>query len=273
MGIGLIEDKEVVDMKVALVQMTVTAGDVEGNRRRGVEMARTAAKQAEVVVLPEIWTTGYSLGRVQEWAEDENGPTVSALAAVARATGAMVIAGSIPQKRAGQVFNGVFVINGAGEVVSDYQKLHLCSLYRENSFFAPGMRRSLFSIGGVMAGVAVCYDLRFPELFRTLALDGARVIFVPAEWPTVRGTHWRVLNQARAIENQVFVCAVNCVGRHRDDVFYGHSLVIAPTGEIIAEGPDEKEDIIYCELDPALVDKEQARLKAWRDRRPDMYGC
>lgn len=260
-------------MKVALVQMTVTAGDVEGNRRRGVELVREAAKQAEVVVLPEIWTTGYSLGKVAEWAETESGPTVSALAAIARSANVTVITGSIPHQREGQIFNSAFVINGAGELVTDYQKLHLCSIFKENRFFAPGMHRPVFSIGGVTAAVAICYDLRFPELFRALAIDGAKVIFVPAEWPAVRGNTWRVLNQARAIENQVFICAVNCVGAHRGEPFYGHSMVVAPDGEVIAEGAGDQEDIVYCELDLALLDKVRAALTAWDDRRPDMYGC
>jgi len=259
-------------MKVALVQMTVVAGDVEGNRRRGVEMVRTAAKQAEVIVLPEIWTTGYSLKNLDKWAEEENGPTVSELAAVARSAQVTVIAGSIPHKHLGQIYNSVFVINRAGELVSDYQKLHMCSIFNEELFFVPGKRRTVFSIDGVTGGVAVCYDLRFPELFRDMVLDGARVIFVPAEWPTVRGNHWRVLNQARAIDNQVFICAANCVGKHRDMEFYGHSMVIAPDGEIIAEAAGE-ENIIYCEFDPARVDTVRAGLKVWNDRRPDMYGC
>lgn len=260
-------------MKVALVQMTVVSGDVEGNRRRGVELVQEAAKQAEVVVLPEIWTTGYALRNVADSAEELGGATISQLAAVARSANVTVVAGSIPHKHLGQIYNSVFVISPTGEVVSDYQKLHMCSMYKEHTFFAPGQHRSVFDIGGVKAGVAVCYELRFPELFRSLTMDGAQVIFVPAEWPTARGNHWRVLNQARAIENQVFICAVNCAGQHRSDVFYGHSMVIAPNGEIAAEGAEEKEDIVYCQLDMALVEKVRGSLRVWDDRRPDMYGC
>ncbi|MDR3561040.1 MAG: carbon-nitrogen family hydrolase [Negativicutes bacterium] len=258
-------------MKVALVQMQVVAGDVDGNRRRGVELTAEAAANADIVVLPEIWTTGYSLKNLAEWAEDTSGPTITALADIARRTKTTVIAGSIPYKQGGRTYNSVFVLDESGKVISDYQKLHMCSIFGEERFFAPGERRSVFTVGGVKAGVAICYDLRFPELFRALASDGAEVIFVPAEWPAARLNHWRVLNQARAIENQVFICAVNCVGRHRDTAFNGHSMVVAPNGDILVEG-DEEEGINYCTIDLAMVGAVRSMLNAWDDRRPDLFG-
>ncbi len=147
----------------------------------------------------------------------------------------------------------------------------MCSFLGEDRFFAPGRQRSVFGIDGTTAGLAVCYDLRFPELFRALASDGARIVFLPAEWPAGRARNWRVLNQARAIDNQIYICAVNCVGRHKEIDFYGHSMVVAPDGDILAEG-GEDEDIIYCEVDPAMVGTVRAGWNVWADRRPDVYG-
>jgi predicted amidohydrolase len=257
-------------MRVALVQMKVTAGDVAGNRRRGTDLARAAAKNAEVVVLPEIWTTGFSLTNLDKWAEQVPGPTFADLAAIARDAGAAIIAGSVPRKTGGRIYNNAIVIDAAGNIAADYQKLHLCSYLGEDRYFAPGNKRVVFDLGGTKAGLAVCYDLRFPELFRALAIDGAQIIFIPAEWTASRARNWRVLNQARAIDNQIYICAVNCVGRHREFEFHGHSMVVAPDGDIIAEGGAD-EEIIYCQVEPAMIETVRAARNVWNDRRTDMY--
>lgn len=259
-------------MKVALIQMKVTAGDVEGNRERAFRLVEKAAdkEKAEVIILPEIWTTGYALRDIESWAEDVTGPTIFGLSYISRKYSVHIITGSIPVRRDGQIFNGASVIAPNGEIIDEYQKIHLFSMMKEERFFTPGARRSVFSINGVKAGLAICYDLRFPELFRSLAIEGAEVIFVPAEWPATRGEHWRLLNQTRALENQVFICAINCSGEHKGQPFYGHSMVVAPTGEVLAEG-DSEEAIICCELDVSLVGKTRQAMSVWQDRRPELY--
>jgi len=140
----------------------------------------------------------------------------------------------------------------------------------EDRFFAAGDRRCLFSVDGVRAGLTICYDLRFPELFRSLTKEGAQVIIMPSEWPAARAEHWQTLIRARAIENQVYVCAVNCVGEHRGKPFCGQSLLIAPGGEIVASGGAE-EAIVYGEIDTAVVDGARETMKVWQDRRPEVY--
>ncbi|WP_312202271.1 carbon-nitrogen family hydrolase [Anaerospora hongkongensis] len=257
-------------MKVALIQMQVTAGDVAGNRARGLAMAREAAQKAEVIVLPEIWTVGYALKNIDQWAEDQAGPTITALQQIAVDAQATIITGSLPYRKDGQIYNGAFVINPAGEIVGDYQKVHLFNLMGEQRFFAPGNKRCTFPLQQTTAGLTICYDLRFPELYRATTQDGATIIFVPAEWPASRGSHWRTLLQARAIENQIYICAVNCVGQHRDNVFYGHSMIISPTGDIIAEGT-ETEAIIYGEIDIDVVEQVRKSMSVWPDRRPELY--
>lgn len=257
-------------MKVALVQMMVVAGDVMGNRRRGIAMADEAAKQAKVVVLPEIWTTGYALRQVAELAETETGPTITALSEIASRSGTTIIAGSLAMRVGDKIYNRSVVIGPNGSIIAGYEKLHLFSMMGEERFFAPGNRRVEFDLAEMKAGMAICYDLRFPELFRNLALDGAQVIFLPAEWPTIRAGHWDLLVRARAVENQVYICAVNCVGEHRGSPFYGHSMLVGPDGQILAEGNDT-EGIIYGEMEGAVVAEVRENMRVWQDRRPEVY--
>lgn len=257
-------------MKVAMVQMRIIAGDVAGNRSRGLTMADEAAANADVVVLPEIWTTGYALRQVATLAEDENGPTLTGLRAIAARRAATIVAGSLPLRRHGKVYNEAVAISPDGATVASYAKIHLFSMYGEERFFAGGDRRGLFTAAGMKAGLAVCYDLRFPELFRALTAEGAQIIFLPSEWPAARIEPWLTLNRARAMENQVYMCAVNCVGEHRGGPFGGQSLLIGPGGEIVAAG-EAGEAIVYGEADPAVVADTRENMKVWQDRRPETY--
>jgi len=257
-------------MRIAMVQMRIDAGDVTANRERGLAMAEEAAGRADVVVMPEIWTTGYALRQVALLAEDDKGPTLTGLKAIAARHGATIVAGSLPLRRHGKVYNEAVAVGPAGTTVASYAKVHLFSMYGEERFFAAGDRLCIFSAAGMNAGLAVCYDLRFPELFRSLTAGGALMIFLPSEWPTVRLEAWRTLNRARAMENQVYMCAVNCVGEHRGGPFGGHSLLIGPGGEILADGGRE-EGIVYCEADPAVVAATREGMKVWQDRRPEVY--
>lgn len=257
-------------MKVALVQLEVRSGDVESNRQHGLTLAREAADKADIIVLPEIWTTGYGLRNIEQDAEDENGPTITALRELAKTSGRLIISGSIPLRQNNRIYNGLVAINEKGEIICDYQKIHLFSLFNEANFFAAGDKRCVFETNGLKAGAVICYDIRFPELIRSMAMSGAQIIFVPAEWPAARGMHWRLLNQARAVENQVFVCAVNCVGEHKGSPFYGHSMIIDPNGEILAEG-SEQQEIVYGEIDLSLIDRVRSNMTVWKDRRPEMY--
>lgn len=253
-----------------MIQMTVRAGDVAANRSHGLALIDEAAATADAVVLPEIWTTGYALRQVAEMAEDEDGPTLSGVREAAVRHGVTVVAGSLPIRRGGQIYNKAVVIGPDGQTIAAYEKLHRFSMMGEERFFAAGPSRCSFALGDLPAGLAICYDLRFPELFRSLALDGAQIIFLPAEWPTARGEHWLTLTRARAIENQLYLCAVNCVGEHRGSPFFGHSLLIGPSGELVAAGSDE-EAIVYGDIDPAAVAAARTDMTVWPDRRPDAY--
>lgn len=260
-------------MKVGLIQMEVLPGEVEKNRRKALAlMGRAVAQGCRLVVLPEIWTTGYALNNIDDLAEPIDGKTLTAMRDFAREQAVEVIAGSIPIQDGGKVYNTAFALDRSGHILASYRKIHLFSLMGEERFFQPGESTALFELSIGKAAMIICYDIRFPELTRTLAVKGAGVLFVPAQWPSLRGDHWRALNIARAIENQMFVLAVNCVGKHKHNVFYGHSMIIDPWGKVLVEG-DDQEMVLTAEIDWAMVDDVRAKMPVFADRRPDVYIC
>lgn len=257
-------------MRVALIQMEIALGQPDENRARAAALVREAAQGADLVILPEMWTTGYALKRLRGNLADRDGePTGSLLAGLARECG-IYLAGSTADERDGSVYNSATVYGPDGNRLAEYAKVHLVPMMEEDIYLAPGERLAMADLGGVQAGLAICYDLRFPELFRTLALAGAQLMLIPAEWPLQRLHHWRTLIVARAIENQCFVLACNRVGSDGANQFPGHSMVVDPWGNILAEG-GEGEEIVRATLDLSQVADVRFRVPVFRDRRPDLY--
>lgn len=259
-------------MKVGLIQMDIVLGDIGANQAKALSMMTTAVHQkSELLVLPELWSTGYRLDRIHELAEPANGPTLQLLKKFARENRIEIITGSIAELRDGKVYNSAFVLNSKGETVAQYSKIHLVGLMQEDRYMTPGNRRCLFDLGCGKAGLIICYDLRFTELPRTMALEGCQTLFVPAEWPSCRGKHWVILNTARAIENQMCVIAVNRVGSDDNNAFYGHSMIINPWGEVLAEGSETAEEVIVVDVDFASMAEIRQRIPVFKDRRPQCY--
>ena len=258
-------------MKAALVQLEVRERAKAENVRRGLKLAAEAATSCDLLLLPEVWTTGYSLGHLVQEAEEPDGPVLKELQAVAAREECAIVAGSVPLFRDGLVYNSSVAINKKGEVVHTYDKVHLFGLFHEETFFAPGNDFSVYDLDGVKCGSTICYDLRFPELYRHLALQGAELFFCPAEWPTARGDIWRLLAQARAAENHAWLLAVNCAGTFKGAPFFGHSIAIDPMGKIVAEAGEE-EEILYVDIDLALVKKVRQRLNALADVRRELIS-
>lgn len=256
-------------MKLALLQLAVQEKNKAGNVAHALELVRAAAPEHDLLVLPEVWTTGYSLGHLAEEAETEDSPLLAELAGIAAAEHCAIVAGSVPMRREQQIYNTSVAIDSTGRMVNFYDKVHLFGLFNEADFFAPGNNFRAYELDGLCCGSTICYDLRFPELFRHLALQGAQLIFCPAEWPEARGDIWRLLAQARAAENHTFVVAVNCAGSFKGAPFFGHSMVIAPTGKILAEAGQE-EEVISCEIDLAEIDRVRSRLNALADVRKEL---
>ncbi|RXS92049.1 carbon-nitrogen family hydrolase [Geobacillus sp. PK12] len=258
-------------IRIACLQLDIAFGDPNENERRAESAIESAVKDgANIIVLPELWTTGYDLTRLDEIA-DEGAERAKAFASrLAQAHSIHLVAGSVAKKTTTGVTNTMIVADRNGQIVSEYSKLHLFQLMDEHLYLQPGSSLGLFSLDGLSCAGVICYDIRFPEWIRAHALAGAEVLFVVAEWPLPRLHHWRTLLMARAIENQCYVVACNRAGRDPNNVFAGHSLVIDPWGEVIAEA-DEKPGILSADIDPALVADVRARIPVFADRRPHDY--
>jgi len=254
------------------VQMDVAYGDIEANHSKArAFIAEGLARGAELFVFPELWTTGYKLKDIADLSETLAGRTIAMLCRTARENNIAIVAGSIPELCDGKIYNTACAIGKDGRIVGRYRKIHLIGLMEEDLYLSPGQEQCTFPIDSTTAGLIICYDLRFPELSRALALTGARILFVCAEWPSVRGNHWRMLNIARAIENQIFVIAVNRVGRDPDNVFFGHSLAVDPWGEILVEGSETQEELLVVDIAPEFADNVRSRVPVFQDRRPACY--
>lgn len=266
-------------MRVAAVQLN-SGNDKAGNLERAERLVRAAAADgAELVALPEKWNLLAAGDELLAGAEPLGGPSLTAARAWARQLGIHLLAGSIAERGEGErAFNASVLIGPDGEDLAVYRKIHMFDVdaggvsYRESEHEQPGSEVVTAPLGELIAGLSVCYDLRFPELFRILAVRGARLLTVPSAFTAVTGRdHWEVLLRARAIENQAFVLAPNQVGQappHFDS--FGHSAIVDPWGTVLAVAGDE-ECFVAADLDLAEQDRVRESLPALANRRPRAY--
>jgi predicted amidohydrolase len=262
----------------------MNSGDDKGKNVRdaldGID--RAAATGASLVVLPEVWTyLGPETGR-RDAAETIPGPLSDALADRARRHGLYVHAGSVYELVAGEprLYNTSVVYDPNGSEVARYRKIHLFDVdldsdtaYNESNDVAPGDEIVTFEINGVTVGLAICYDLRFPELFRILALRGAEVIILPAAFTMVTGKdHWEPLIRARAIENSVYIVAPAQVGQHPPGLWcFGRSMVVDPWGVVTAQATDQP-TVLTSHLDLGYVEAVRRQVPSLKNRLPDRYA-
>nr|WP_047152139.1 carbon-nitrogen family hydrolase [Aneurinibacillus tyrosinisolvens] len=259
--------------QIALCQMDIRFGDPVLNQKkvRGFfEQAASLDKKPDIIIFPELWNTGYDLTRLDDIADPEGKQTKELLSELSRQHQVYTIGGSVAEKRETGTFNASFVFSPEGEIIHTYRKAHLFRLMEEEKYLLPGESLAGFTLDGMPALLQICYDIRFPEGIRSGALAGAEVLFVAAEWPHPRLAHWRQLLIARAIENQMYVVACNRAGTDPRNTFCGHSMIIDPWGEVIAEG-EEEEAIVTGEIDRALVSEVRGRIPVFSDRRTDLY--
>ena len=266
-------------MRAAGVQLNST-DDRAGNIATAERLVRDAAADgAAFVALPEKWNLLAGGAQLLAEAEPLDGPTLTAARGWAAELGIHLLAGSIAAAAGERVHNTSVLIGPDGSDLAVYRKIHMFDVlvggvaYRESEFEDPGEEIVTASLGEAELGMTVCYDLRFPELYRILALRGARLITVPSAFTAVTGRdHWEVLLRARAIENQVFVIAPNQIGEappHYDS--YGHSAIVDPWGKILAIAPDE-ECFIAADLDLGAQDEVRDSLPSLANRRPEAYS-
>ncbi len=257
-------------LTLALAQMDVRPGQRDVNLGRALDLAAQAhAARADILLLPELWLDGYDLTRAQEWASPLGEGAFAQQANLARLA-QLHVAGSLLERHSRGISNTATLYSPQGELVAAYRKVHLFGPMHEPRHLTAGDHLCLCDTPWGPMGLAICYDLRFPEVFRTLALAGALVILLPAQWPSRRIAAWDVLTRARAIENEVYVAACNRTGRDGEVDFPGHSLIVDPWGNVRAQG-DTHEQIVVAEVDLDEIPKARRFLTVFADRRPAAY--
>lgn len=258
--------------KIALIQMNVALGDIEKNYTHAEElMTKAATEGTDILVLPETWNTGFfPKENLKELADAEGKRTKAFLSAFAKKHTLYIMGGSVSTLREGKIYNTSYTVNREGEIINEYTKIHGFSPSGEPDFYTGGTQINTFTIDGITCATIVCYDLRFCELVRLLAIHGVDLLFVPAHWPLIRKHHWVTLNTARAIENQFFLCAVNACGKAEDTQYGGNSLLLDPWGETLCH-LGENEEIAHGTIDLDILKDIRERIHVFRDRRPELY--
>ena len=262
-------------MKIVAIQMKVALKQVEHNYANAETWVRKAADSgADVVVLPEMWSGGFITADLDERLADVDGQRAQAfLSQLAGELKINIVGGSVATKKGNNYFNTCYVADRQGCIIADYDKAHLFSFAGENDRYSSGNKLVIFKLDGIDCGIIICYEIRFPEWSRKQALAGTEILFVPAEWPLSRVGHWRVLNQARAIENQIFLVAVNGCGEAvKDQQNAGNSMIIDPLGNLLADaGAEPEEKLISANVDLAELNKVRNNMTVFTDRRTDLY--
>jgi predicted amidohydrolase len=268
-------------LRVACVQVESGADEAGSLARADGLVERAAEAGAQVVVLPEKWNGAGGPARLHELAEPlDGGETVVTMADWARRHELWLVGGSITERREGRerLSNTCCVFAPGGSLAAVYRKIHLFDVevgghvYRESDAEEAGEEPVLVELAGWSAGLSICYDLRFPELYRLLATSGAELLTVPANFTLATGRdHWHALLRARAIENQCYVAAAGQIGEPLPGrPSYGHSLVVDPWGTVLVDAPDE-ETVVVADLDRGRLRRIREALPSLANRRPDAY--
>ncbi|MFP4257392.1 MAG: carbon-nitrogen family hydrolase [Desulfovermiculus sp.] len=252
-------------MEVASIQM----GVVEDNKTGAIDQAVGRIRQcrgADLIVLPELWNIGFmSFDQYYPQAEKEDGPTLTAMQSMAREMGSYVHTGSFVLQEGDAYYNASYLLSPQGEILGSYRKIHLFAFNsREKQLLSPGEQISVVSTPLGTFGLATCFDLRFPELFRRMVEQGAEIFLVCSAWPYPRLEHWQIFNRARAIENQCALISANSVGPNRGATLVGHSMIVDAWGTVMAGGGDD-EVILRTEVDVT-------KIHLARERFPGLAG-
>ena len=254
-------------MNVASIQMSVVEGDKSATIDKAVENIHRC-EGMDLVILPEIWNVGFmSFDRYVSEAENRHGQTLTRLREAAQKTGVFLHTGSFVEKKNSNYYNSSYLISPDGDILANYLKIHLFGYNsKETQILTPGDKVVVIETPFGKFGLATCYDLRFPELFRKMVEQGAEIFLVCSAWPYPRLEHWLMLNRVRALENQCFLVCSNSVGLNQGVQFVGHSMIIDPWGTILA-GAGDKEANIQSKIDPADLEAARQQFPALADRK------
>lgn len=266
-------------MRIALIQMSVTADKAENIRRACEKLREAAGSGADLAVLPEMFCCPYENDCFRAYGEAENGPAQQALSGLAAELGIYIVGGSLPELADGKVYNTSYVYDRRGRQIAKHRKVHLFDIdvaggqrFRESDTLSPGNAVTTFDTEFGTMGLCICFDLRFEELARCMCLRGAKCIFVPAAFNMTTGpAHWELLFRQRAVDNQCFTVGVSPA---RDEttsyVAYGNSIAVDPWGTVLCRAGGE-ETTLYANLDLGRIDAVRTQLPILSARRTDLY--
>jgi len=261
-------------MKIAAAQISCVLGDIDANLCKIRDFSAQARDGgADLVVFPEAAETGYAMPVIQSLATPWSEGAVPALQRMAKDLSIAIICG-VSEREGGSIYNSQVFIDAKGEIVGSYRKTHLftAALIGEDTCFTPGNELKGFPFGGCRLGLTICYDLRFPELYRMLAIEEqANVFILSAAWPFPRLEHFRILAAARAIENQSYMIVSNRVGTDERVTCCGSSMIIDPYGVTLASASTDREELIVAEVSEEAITAVRNKMAVFAQRRPDLY--
>jgi predicted amidohydrolase len=262
-------------MKIAAAQIECALGDVDANIRKMRDFcARAKDAGVELIVFPEMADTGYAMPVIRECARPWSEGAVPELQKAARNLSLAIISG-VSERDGGCIYNSQVFIDAKGGIVGSYRKTHLFTAppIGEETCFSPGSAFRSFPFGEFRLGLSICYDLRFPEVYRILAVkEGANVFIISSAWPFPRVEHFRVLAVARAIENQSYVIVSNRVGTDDGVTCCGSSAIIDPYGVTVASASTDREELVQAEISPERISSVRNKMAVFAQRRPELYG-
>lgn len=258
-------------VKIAAVQIECHAGNTGYNLKKITSVVKQAKEHgAEMIVLPELVDTGYVMSEMNNFTEAPHAElTMQALTTAAKENAIYLIAGIAEVADEG-LYNTAVILDPSGRLIAKYRKTHLYFPSGEGVFTA-GDELVTIPIKGFTIGLMICYDTRFPEVARSLALKGADLIIVPTAWPFPRVEHWQILTRARAIENQCYLVGANRVGMDGSAVFCGNSRIVDPHGVVIASATEDREEIVYADMSRATLEFVRNRMPVFQHRKPELY--
>lgn len=264
-------------MKIAIAQLSCRQGQPLDNFKRMAEwINRAASAKAELVIFPELFTTGCAPQAIESGAIATDSSELAEMVETVQKNKISVLFGAPERDEINQeaIYNSTFLLTPDSGVTAVYRKTHLCPYqpFFENLIMQPGATPSVVEIGGFKASITICFDLRFPEYFRQLAAQGCNLFLISSAWPKARVKHWDTLLAARAIENQAFVVAANQVGSFKDTAFAGRSRIIDPLGETVIEGGPDSEELLIAEILPAKCAEVRQATPVLNLRRPELYA-
>jgi omega-amidase len=272
----LVPDSSETSLTISIAQIRVACRRPGENlAKAGTLIAEAARRGSDLVCFPEMWTTGFDWSYLAENTE-EHAVVIGRVAALARCH-RIWVNGSLPEVTDdGRIANTSILFNAEGERAGVYQKVHLFSLLHEEQHLAAGDSLTVVDTPWGKIGLSICYDIRFPELFRSYALQGVRLVLSPVAFPHPRLQHWQVLSRARAIENQMFMVGVNRVGSEDfgpDGVvtYFGNSVIVDPWGRTVVEASDTEEELLTAAIDLREADELRSSMRVLGDRRPELY--